>query len=110
MALWCNNAGLTSSLGIRLIAGPRIGAAEARHCSRLDVQPTTSMKKLLSFCALVWMSLALPGPANGVLFTNDITILFTDTNYDGIDIVVSNCVVTVDGAHSFLSLTVAGNG
>src|ERR1017187_9555119 len=46
----------------------------------------------------------LPAPA--VTFTNDTAISFNNTNYDGADIVVTNCTLTVDGPHSFASLQV----
>src|ERR1039457_7056754 len=46
----------------------------------------------------------LPAPA--VTFTNDTAISFNNTNFDGTDIVVTNCTLTVDGPHSFASLQV----
>src|ERR1039457_4142984 len=46
----------------------------------------------------------LPAPA--VTFTNDAAISLNNTNYDGADIVVTNCMLTVDGPHSFASLQV----
>ena len=49
-------------------------------------------------------------PAIATTFTNDTTINANDTNYDGADIVVTNCTVTVDGSHAFSSLLVAGGG
>jgi hypothetical protein len=45
-----------------------------------------------------------------VVFTNDTTINPFETNYDGNDIVVSNCTLTVDGPHGFLSLLVGPGG
>jgi hypothetical protein len=49
--------------------------------------------------------------AQAVTFTNDTAISFSNTNYDGLDIIVTNCTLTVDGAHAFASLQVldAGN-
>ena len=44
--------------------------------------------------------------ARAVTFTNDTAISFNNTNYDGADIVVTNCTLTVDGPHSFASLQV----
>jgi len=49
-------------------------------------------------------------PAFATTFTNDTTINANDTNYEGADIVVTNCMVTVDGPHAFSSLLVAGGG
>jgi hypothetical protein len=54
---------------------------------------------------LLSLSFALHGTA-GVVFTNDATLSPFDTNYDGNDIIVSNCTLTVDGPHGFLSLLV----
>jgi hypothetical protein len=44
--------------------------------------------------------------AGAVTFTNDTAISLNNTNYDGADIVVTNCTLTVDGPHSFASLQV----
>src|SRR5262245_20965332 len=43
------------------------------------------------------------------IFTSDHTIGLADKNYDGQDIIVSNCVLTVDGEHTFAGLRVAGS-
>ena len=48
--------------------------------------------------------------ASAVTFTNDTAIASYDTNYDGLDITVTNCTVTVDGVHSFASLQVLSGG
>src|SRR5689334_18204938 len=48
--------------------------------------------------------------AFGVTFTNDTLISATDFTYEGQDIVVSNCVLTLDGPHSFLGLRVSTGG
>ena len=45
-----------------------------------------------------------------VTFTNDTSISVDNTNYDGLDIAVTNCILTVDGAHSFASLQVLNGG
>src|SRR5215475_6762385 len=47
--------------------------------------------------------------ASSAVFTNDVTISETDTNYDGQDIVVDGATVTVNGAHSFNSLLLTNN-
>lgn len=49
-------------------------------------------------------------PAQVVTFTNHTTLGIHDTNYDGFDVVVTNCTVTVDGPHSFASLLVQPGG
>ena len=51
-----------------------------------------------------------PFPVFAMTFTNDTTIHFKDTNYEGADIVVTNCTVTVDGSHAFSSLLVTTGG
>ncbi|HVM50114.1 MAG TPA: carboxypeptidase-like regulatory domain-containing protein [Candidatus Acidoferrum sp.] len=57
--------------------------------------------------ALGCLALLLPGLAMAaVTFTNNTAINALNTNYDGMDIVVTNCTLTVDGAHSFASLQV----
>ncbi len=56
-------------------------------------------------------ALLLPAmTAPGVLFTSDTFISPGNTNYDGMDIAVTNCTVTVDGPHSFGSLQVLDGG
>src|SRR5690349_3916894 len=68
------------------------------------------MKKYLHATGLL-LALALAmTSASAVVFTNDTRIDPLNTNYDGADIVISNCVVTVDGPHNFASLRVAGTG
>ena len=49
-------------------------------------------------------------PAFATTFTNDMTINANDTSYEGADIIVTNCTVTVDGPHAFSSLLVAAGG
>ena len=48
--------------------------------------------------------------AQAITFTNDTAISFNNTNYDGSDIVVTNCTLTVDGTHTFLSVQVLNAG
>lgn len=45
-----------------------------------------------------------------VVFTNDTLIAIGNATYDGQDIVVSNCTLTVNGPHPFTSLLVTSNG
>jgi hypothetical protein len=49
-------------------------------------------------------------PSLAITFTNDTNIGVGVTNYDGADIVVTNCTLTVDGPHLFASLLVAAGG
>ena len=48
--------------------------------------------------------------ASGVTFTSDTVIAPNNNAYDGQDIAVSNCTLTVDGPHGFLSVHVLGGG
>jgi len=56
-----------------------------------------------STCSLLLLGGAtLPGAT--VWFTQDTVISAMDTNYDGAEISISNCTVTVSGAHRFARL------
>ena len=48
--------------------------------------------------------------ASATVFTNTTAISPLDTSYDGADIVISNCTVTMDGVHSFNSVLVGAGG
>ncbi len=74
-------------------------------------EPELTMKTILSQLALVFFlfSTASLG-ASTTTFISNTEISPTNTNYDGEDIVISNCTVTVDGPHTFASLLVATNG
>jgi hypothetical protein len=65
-------------------------------------KPFASLHLILPMTAL----LLTVSPAAAVTFTNDAVISFNNTNYDSLDIVVTNCTLTVDGTHSFASLQV----
>jgi hypothetical protein len=45
-----------------------------------------------------------------IVFTNDTAIAPTDLSFDGADIVISNCTLTVSGPHTFASLFIASGG
>jgi hypothetical protein len=64
------------------------------------------------FKLVVWFSLcaACVNPADAIIFTNDTFIAANDFSYDGADIVLSNCTVTVDSAHTFASLGIFSGG
>ncbi len=62
---------------------------------------------VLCFCAIV---VATASPARAETFTEDAYIAADDFTYDGDDIIVDGCVVTIDGAHSFASLSVINTG
>jgi hypothetical protein len=69
------------------------------------------MKNLTSiFLLALSLSLFLPVHARAVVFSSNTNISPTNTSYDGEDIVISNCTVTVDGVHAFASLVVTSNG
>lgn len=61
-------------------------------------------------------ALFLPGrlihaaPPPKVTFTSNTTILAGDGTYEGYDVTVSGCTLTVDGVHAFNSLLVSNNG
>src|SRR5262249_40589801 len=62
---------------------------------------------------LLSVALALLFPltcAAAVLFTNDTVIRFDNTNYDGEDIALANCTVTIDGVHGFASVQILKGG
>ena len=67
---------------------------------------SSSLRLVLPATALLLHGLA----AQAVTFTNDTAISFNNTNYDGLDIVVTNCTLTVDGVHAFASLQVLNAG
>jgi len=67
----------------------------------------TPLMKLSPICLLLAVHTAT---AATVVFNNDTIIAAVDTTYDGSDVIVSNCVLTVDGPHSFNSLRVAATG
>jgi hypothetical protein len=69
------------------------------------------MKNLTSiFLLALSLSLFLTVHARAVVISDNTNISPVNTNYDGQDIVISNCTVTVDGAHGFASLMVTANG
>lgn len=68
------------------------------------------MRRLLF---LPWLVLILTGglpTANAITFTNDAVISSSNLDYDGGDVVVSNCTLTVDGAHTFANLFILNGG
>ncbi len=69
------------------------------------------MKKLRFFLPpALFILLAAISATGATVFTNNAVISAFNTNYDGEDIVISNCAVTVDGVHSFGSLLIASGG
>ncbi|MEI8042293.1 MAG: hypothetical protein WCL11_12855, partial [Verrucomicrobiota bacterium] len=62
--------------------------------------------RALATALLLAMSLLPALTARAVTFTSDTLISFNNTNYDGMDVVVTNCTLTVDGAHPFASVQV----
>ena len=69
------------------------------------------MKTFLTCCAVVLnLLLFTTFTAPAVTFTNDAAIGFNNSSYDGADVVVTNCTLTVDGDHAFASLHVLNGG
>jgi hypothetical protein len=52
---------------------------------------------------------AVPAPADSIVFTTDTTIAADNRTYEGYDVTVRGCTVTIDGAHTFNSLTIERN-
>jgi hypothetical protein len=63
----------------------------------------TRIGAVVLFCAQITSAMA-------ITFTHDAFISFVDLSYEGQDIVVSNCTLTVDGPHAFNSLQVLPGG
>lgn len=64
-------------------------------------------------CAFLLVALQLPGTlctSSAATFASDTLIGITDSSFDGQDIIVSNCTLTVDGSHAFNSLQVLAGG
>src|SRR5262245_9525468 len=77
----------------------RPNAFEPMRCfMKKNLRSTLQLIAWLSWCALFACS------AKAVIFTNDTVIAYNDFSYDGADVVMSNCVVNIDGAHTFSSL------
>ena len=74
------------------------------------------MKKLESILPQIRAALAAAviaftcHPAFSLTFTNNANIGPANTNYEGLDITVSNCTLVVDGSHAFNSLHITAGG
>ena len=69
------------------------------------------MKQIKTACVLmVAVFCLLSSNAWSLLITNDTAIGPLNLSCDGSDIIVSNCVLTIDGLHGFNSLLVESNG
>ncbi len=71
------------------------------------------MKNLPLLCCAFILSLiviASVNPSTAAVITTDTSIGALDTTFDGQDIVVSNCTVTIDGTHAFNSFQLAQGG
>ena len=68
--------------------------------------------RLVSHCLFLFSAVLFAPllPAQVVTFTTNTTLGIHNTNYDGLDLVVTNCTVTVDGPHNFASLLVQPGG
>ena len=67
------------------------------------------MQKLKALLPVLALTLSLTG-AQAITFTSDTAIGVGNTNYDGREITVSGCTLTVDGPHAFTSLLVTNGG
>ncbi|MGO8697669.1 MAG: beta strand repeat-containing protein [Limisphaerales bacterium] len=74
---------------------------------------TNALKSILknrTLFALLAGILTTAHPASAALFTTNTAIAAGDTNYDGEDILVMGCTVTIDGPHTFSDLFIFENG
>ena len=62
--------------------------------------PSFTLHYLAAITILLLAAFGVPAAT----FTNDGFIGINNTNFDGQDIIVTNCTLTVDGAHSFTSV------
>src|SRR5688572_28018082 len=105
--------------------GTRVGphSSQCYRCARCATGRTvpearfmcmnTSLMKALSGIPCLLLTLlaaALPPVHAATIFTTDTLIGVNDTTHEGQDIVVSNAVLTVDGAHTFNSVRVTAGG
>ena len=65
------------------------------------------MKTTRTLLTALALTLSLSG-ANAIIFTTSFHIPAGNTTWDGDDIIVQGCTLTVDGPHSFRSLTLNG--
>ncbi|HEY5909296.1 MAG TPA: hypothetical protein VJA21_01695, partial [Verrucomicrobiae bacterium] len=65
---------------------------------------------LASLIALALLCSSAARAQAATVFTNDTLIGVLDTNYDGAELVVSNCTLMVDGVHSFASIRLLSGG
>jgi hypothetical protein len=63
---------------------------------------------LLGFCLLLMSGRS--ALAQSQTFTTNTTITATNTTYENYDITVAGCTVTIDGQHTFHSLTLQNGG
>jgi hypothetical protein len=71
----------------------------------------TLMKVQAFSCIAASSALLLaPSPACAVFFASDTTIDVGNTNYDGEDIVIFDCTLTVNGQHSFSDVLIVSQG
>jgi hypothetical protein len=68
------------------------------------------MKTRSFFLPALFFYLILAVQGRAVVISGNTNISPVNTNYDGQDVVISNCTVTLDGSHGFASLTVTSNG
>src|SRR5258705_9247627 len=97
------------------MASPLLEQCESAERIELH-KPRSGMKSICSNCRprLSWVIAAILSasfaPGSAAVFTSGTTISPINTNYDGLDLVVSNCTVTIDGPHSLASLKLGAGG
>ena len=67
------------------------------------------MQELKALLPVLALTLSLTG-AKAITFTSNTALGVGNTNYDGQEITVSGCTLTVDGPHAFTSLLVTNGG
>ena len=68
------------------------------------------MRKLFIRLVLISGLIVCPVTVKGTTFTSDTLIDVNDYTYEGDDVVVDGCTLTVNGVHTFNSLQVINNG
>lgn len=88
------------------------GVEATRSGLNQDMKKPILQGEILS-CRIITAALMALGSISAcasTIFTNNASIGFTNTAYEGMDIVISTCTVTMDGTHGFNSLHVAAGG
>src|SRR6266853_3164483 len=72
---------------------------------------TMKTTQFLRISSLVLATLLIQlSPAYAITFTGDTHIGVNDITFDGMDIIVSNCTLSVDGPHDFAGIQIVTGG